>query len=87
MRQQYRGEPYFTAVLNSRNIPLMLEARKYWIETMYYNEKTTQLRKAGEFYVGVIATHRDREYLIAVPAEQSRATKAAKSARKVGASV
>lgn len=79
--RRWRRKPFFTAIVNSPNTPHMLEARKYWIETMYYNEKTKQLRDAGELYVGVIATHRDLEFLMKVPAKTSRAKKATDRAR------
>lgn len=70
---RWRQKSHFTALINAQTMPLVLDARRYWIETMNYNDRTKKLRDAGELYVGVKATHRKREYLIKVPTKSGRA--------------
>jgi len=50
---------------------MLLEARRYWIGIVYYDEMMSAARAMGEVYVGIYATHSNREFLIKVPPERN----------------
>lgn len=72
---KWRRKPYFTAIVNSPGIPMLLEARRYWIGIIYYDEALSSARAAGEVYVGIYATHNNREFLIKVPPKKDEPQK------------
>lgn len=55
-----------SGIVNSPSIPHFLEAKRYWMGTMYYDDKTSAARAKGNLYVGIYATHSEREMLIRV---------------------
>lgn len=67
--QKLRRKPYQAWLVNSPKIPAELGVNKTWIDTMLYNDETLEGRAKGHLYVGVIAAHRNREFLIRVPAK------------------
>jgi hypothetical protein len=62
-----RGRPYATGIVSAPTIPAKLDVHQTWIGRMAYNDKTRKARAAGHLYVGVIAAHSDRRFLLKVP--------------------
>ena len=73
--ERWRRKPYFTAVVNAPGIPMLLDARRYWLGFVYYDEKLSAARVAGEAYVGIYATHSNREFLTKVPPRKDKPRK------------
>lgn len=65
--KRFRKKTYQTGIIQSPLIPAALEPKRYWIGMMNYDDNLRTTRAKGQLYVGVIATYRDREYLVQVP--------------------
>ena len=57
----------FQAVVNTHNVPSEVGVNRQWMGQMRYNERLAAAREAGHLYVGVIASHSERTYLLKVP--------------------
>ena len=51
--------------------PVAIGVNEIWTETGFYDESMMEDRKKGVLYVGVLATHRDKPYMIRVNPKQS----------------
>jgi len=58
-----RRKAYFTAIVPKNEIPQEVGAFRNWILVGRYDDRLTEMRKKGQLYVGVIATHRTRPIL------------------------
>jgi hypothetical protein len=65
--RRVRDRPTFTAIINSTQVPSELKPKHYWMGFALYDDKVSDLRTKGVLYVGVIASHSDRKYLIKGP--------------------
>lgn len=65
--KRFRRKPTMTAIVNSPNIPSELQPKHYWMGFMVYNDKAMKERRRNKLYVGVIASHSDRNFLVKVP--------------------
>jgi hypothetical protein len=63
-RLRHRSE--YAGVINSPNIPAPLALNQNWVGLMLYDRRTTEGRARGRLYVGIIASHANREFLIRV---------------------
>jgi hypothetical protein len=57
----------FAAVINVPNLPSEIGVNGRWTGLMIYAQQTTEARRQGRLYVGVIASHSDREFMKRVP--------------------
>lgn len=62
-----RDKKKVTGIVNTNGIPTKLEVNQYWIGQVAYNDKLIEARANGLLYIGVIATHSDKTFLIRVP--------------------
>jgi hypothetical protein len=65
--KRFRKKPGMTGVVSATHIPFKLDTNATWTGFMLYNSETNDHRTKGHLYVGVIAAHRERPYLIRVP--------------------
>ena len=65
--QRIRHHPSTAGVVAANNIPFQLGVNQTWIGMMTYNEKTSDARKKGHLYVGVISAHSSGHFLVRVP--------------------
>lgn len=72
---KWRRKSYRAGLVNSTRIPAELGVNKNWIGMMLYEEDMLEGRNRGELYVGVIAAHSDREFLVHVPAKEKTVPK------------
>jgi hypothetical protein len=65
--KRMRGKPNFAGVVNARSIPALVEPNHHWMGIMKYEAVTSAARTKGLFYVGVMANHSNRKFLVRVP--------------------
>ena len=65
--KKYNNRPEYAGIVSSPSIPAKLDVNAYWMGQMSYDAKLTAARKKGHLYVGVIASHSNRQFLIRVP--------------------
>lgn len=65
--KKYNNRPEYAGIVSSPSIPAKLDVNAYWMGQMTYDAKLTAARKQGHLYVGVIASHSNRQSLIRVP--------------------
>jgi len=65
--KRLRRKPSMTGIVNSPHIPAKLEVNATWMGMMFYTDDLRQKMQDGQLYVGVIASHSDKTYLIRVP--------------------
>jgi hypothetical protein len=70
---RWRTKPHFTAIVPNPVMPGMvgtlpyeLGLNKYWLGVLNFGE-LSEAREKGELYVGVIASHSNRNFLVHVP--------------------
>lgn len=64
---KFRKRSAHAGIINSPGIPSRLDINTYWMGQMFYRKELTEARDKGHLYVGVIASHRSKSYLIRVP--------------------
>jgi hypothetical protein len=62
-----RRRKAFAAIVNSPTIPAEVGINKTWSGLMLYGDKVTEARTKGQLYVGVFASHTNREFVVRVP--------------------
>lgn len=67
-------KPYWTAIVPNPStnplapgIPARIGINEYWHGIIYYRDEIPKAREKGHLYVGVIASHSRRNFLIKVP--------------------
>jgi len=81
-RKFFRGKPTKEAFLPNPvgPIPHELGPNNYWIGQMVYDQLTTEARSKGRLYVGVYATHSNKQHLIRVPKRKRKFVEDAQAA-------
>ncbi|MFB2563466.1 hypothetical protein [Rhizobium sp. IMFF44] len=76
------NKPSMTGVVNStlQRVPSEIGVNQTFMGSMVYDEKLTKARAEGRLYVGVIASHSNKNFLIKVPMEKPE-----KKLKEVGA--
>jgi hypothetical protein len=64
---KFRRKPILCGVVNSPMVPSDLEVNGTWSGQVLYNAELTKWREEGLAYVGVIASHSDKQYLVRIP--------------------
>lgn len=74
--------PYWTAIVpnpsgnpHAPGIPARIGVNEYWHGIIYYRDEIPEARAKGHLYVGVIASHSRREFLIKVPKKKPNVPK------------
>jgi hypothetical protein len=62
--KKLRKKPSMTGIVNSPHIPAKLEVNATWMGTMFYTDDLRQNMKEGKVYIGVIASHSSKNFLI-----------------------
>ena len=65
--RRLRRNPDEAGIVGSPDIPAKLEINGAWMGTMTYDEKLLGAPAKGHLYVGVVASHSNRDFLIRVP--------------------
>ncbi len=65
--RRFRRNPDEAGIVSSPDIPAKLETNGTWMGMMTYDEKLLGARAKGHLYVGVVASHSNRDFLIRVP--------------------
>ncbi len=68
-----RFRPSATWFIPERTIPFELGVNKHWVGIGPYDANLRAARDRGELYVGVVATHSDKNFLIKVPSTKKSA--------------
>ena len=64
--KRFRNKPTVTGIVNSPQIPARLDVNAMWMGTMFYNDKVRKAMMEGKLYLGVIASHSNKNFLIRV---------------------
>jgi hypothetical protein len=64
---KFRRKNTWAAVVNSTNVPAEVGVNKQWTGIAFYEKDLPEARAKGHLYLGVIASHSNREFLIKVP--------------------
>ena len=70
--QKLRHRKMSAAIVNSPSIPSEVGINKMWTGMMIYRDEANIARAKWQLYVGVLASHSNREFLIRVPPAQKR---------------
>lgn len=65
--KRFRNKPSMTGIVASTNIPSKLDVNSTWIGMMFYNDDVRKTMLDGKLYIGVIASHSNRHFLIRIP--------------------
>ncbi len=65
--RRFRRNPDKAGIVSAPYIPAKLETNGTWMGMMTYDEKLLGARAKGHLYVGVLASHSNRDFLIRVP--------------------
>ena len=65
--KRFRNKPSMTGIVNSPHIPAKLEVNATWMGMMFYTDDLRTKMKEGKLYVGVIASHSNKTFLIRIP--------------------
>jgi hypothetical protein len=65
--RKLRNKPNQTGVVNSPSIPAKLDVNATWIGQMFYTDDLRKALAEGQLYVGVIASHSNKTFLVRVP--------------------
>jgi hypothetical protein len=76
-----RGKPTMTGIINSPHIPARLDVNATWMGMMFYTDDLRKDMRDGKLYIGVIASHSNRQFLIRVrpPTDKNVPTKSVAS--------
>jgi hypothetical protein len=72
-RPRFRRKSTLSAVVNAPNVPMEIGVNKQWSGLALYEKGVGEARAAGHLYVGVIASHSNRDFLIKVPPRKPEA--------------
>ncbi|MHA6685097.1 hypothetical protein [Mesorhizobium sp. A556] len=64
---RYRKRSTMQAVVNCQTVPAEVGINRQWMGKMLYDDQTMKARQEGRLYVGVIASHSQKKYLVKVP--------------------
>jgi hypothetical protein len=67
-----RNKPKMTGVVNNPQIPAKLDVNANWTGLMYYTEDLREQLKAGCLYIGVIASHSNKTFMVRIPAPKDK---------------
>lgn len=77
-----RGKPTKQGVVNSPNVPAEVGINRQWMGKMLYTDDFVAARAKGLLYVGVIASHSNKNYLMKVPPRSPDLPKLSDKAQK-----
>ena len=64
--KRFRHKPSEAGIVNSPNIPTRLDVNGTWMGMMMYTDQLRKKMKEGKLYVGVIASHSNKNFLIRI---------------------
>jgi hypothetical protein len=65
--RRFRNKASKTGVVNSPNIPAKLDVNATWMGQMFYTDDLRKAHAAGQLYIGLIASHSNKTFLVHVP--------------------
>lgn len=64
---KFRRKPASQFIVNPMNAQAEVGVNRQWMGKMLYGDVLSDARKAGQLYVGVIASHSEKTFLLRVP--------------------